>query len=158
VTAGTGITGEALFFSCAPAKLPTGVSCSFNPNPVMNIGNVQLILLLSSTTVGKMEPMGGVPWKRFSLGGSSIVVAGCMLWLPRRKRWIGGCRAISAALAFAFLMLLTACGTGGTFSSTSQQGHLTGTFTININVSGATPGAADLNQTVATAPLSVTLQ
>jgi hypothetical protein len=55
-------------------------------------------------------------------------------------------------------MLLTACGTSGTFSSTSQQGHLTGTFTININVSGATPGAADLNQTVATAPLSVTLQ
>jgi len=158
VTAGTGIPGEALLFSCAPATLPTGVSCSFSPNPVTNSGNVQLVLLLSSTTVGKMEPMGGVPWKIFSLGGSSIVVAGCILWLPRRKRWIAERRAISAALAFAFLMLLTACGTSGTFSSTSQQGHLTGTFTIDINVSGATPGAADLNQTVATAHLSVTLQ
>jgi hypothetical protein len=61
-------------------------------------------------------------------------------------------------VALGFLSILTACGTGGSFSATSQQGHLSGNYTISITVMGNTQGAADLNQTVATANLAVQLQ
>jgi hypothetical protein len=145
-------------FVCAPATLPTGVSCVFSPNPVVNSANAQLSLQLSSTIVGELLPMRDKPWKRLSAGGPYVIVAACALWMRRRSRRIGRRGGLSLILGFIFLTLLSACGTGGSFSSPSKQGHLTGDYTLSIVVSGATPGAADLNQTVATAPLSVTLQ
>jgi hypothetical protein len=54
--------------------------------------------------------------------------------------------------------LLGACGTNGSFSTASQQGHLSGSYTITLVATGATQGAADLSQTVATVPLSVTVK
>ena len=158
LTAGTGIPGESLLLTCSPASLPAGVSCSFTPNPVTNNGSAQITLKLSSTTVGELLPLGGAPLKPFSWGGSVVVFAGAMLWSRRRARWTRGNDTWFAAGALAFLLVLTACGTGGTFSGTSQQGHLTGNYTISISVMGNTQGAADLNQTVATANLAVNLQ
>jgi hypothetical protein len=158
LAAGTGILGEALMFACAPANLPTGVTCLFSPNPVVNSANAQLSLQLSSAIVGQLMPMRDKSWKRFSAGGPYVIVAACVLWMRRRARRTGRGRILSAILGFIFITLLSACGTGGSFSTTPTQGHLTGTYTLNIVVSGATLGAADLNQTVATAPLSVTLQ
>jgi hypothetical protein len=157
ITAGTGIPGESLLFSCAPSTLPTGVSCAFTPNPFTNAGSEQLVLQMSSSTVGAVTPMRRAPWKGFFLGGSSVIFA-ALLWMPRRPRWSSRYRFFTAALVLTFLMLMTACGTSGTFATKSGQGHLTGTYTVAINALGATQGAADLGQTVATVSLSVTLQ
>lgn len=157
ITAGTGIPGESLLFSCAPSTLPTGVSCAFTPNPFTNAGSEQLVLQMSSSTVGAVTPMRRAPWKGFFLGGSSVIFA-ALLWMRRRPRWSSRYRFFTAALVLTFLMLMTACGTSGTFATKSGQGHLTGTYTVDINALGATQGAADLGQTVATVSLSVTLQ
>ena len=153
LTAGTGIQGEALLFTCSPNSLPTGVSCSFTPNPVTNNGGAQLTLKLSSATVGELLPLKPLSW-----GGSVVVFTGAVLWSRRRMRWTRSNPTYLAAVALAFLFGLTACGTGGSFSGTSQQGHLSGNYTISITVMGNTQGAADLNQTVATANLAVKLQ
>jgi Beta-propeller repeat len=154
VAAGTGITGESLLFTCAPATLPTGVSCAFSPNPLTNGSSSPSMLTLSSTPVGGSLP---APWSPLSLGGSSVVFAVAMLWRRSKPRH-RGYRIFFAGFTFACSTLLGACGTNGSFSTASQQGHLSGSYTITLVATGATQGAADLSQTVATVPLSVTVK
>ena len=76
-----------------------------------------------------------------------------------RKKYDGRLILVLAiALGSAALLSLTACGTSGSFNGTTQEGHVTGTYTINISVSGASPSSADYNQTLTTVPLKVVLQ
>ena len=65
---------------------------------------------------------------------------------------------LAITLATAALLSLSACGTSGSFNTVSQGGKVTGTYTIDIDISGASQGAPDYNQTLATIPLKVTLQ
>ena len=161
--AGVGINGESVSFSCTPAFLPTGVNCSFFPNPVINDGNAkQITLQLISSGVAEVVPLRNGGWKGFILTGSSFVVAGSLLWM-RRKRWKGGYPVISACLSLMFFIVLSACGTGGSFTSPSQQGHPMGTHQIEIDMQG--PNAADQGkfaenqvQPLAKAMISITLQ
>ena len=160
ITAGTGIAGESMTLACTPATLPTGVSCSFTPNPVINSGGATVTLQLFSNNLNANLPMRGNPWNEYPIDGSAIVIAGCIFLIGCKKNHGGEkMMLVASALAFATLMSLAACGTGGSFhSNASSGGHVTGTYTINITASGATPGAADFNQTLTTVPLKVTLQ
>jgi hypothetical protein len=153
----TGIPGESILFTCRPATMPTGVSCSFNPNPVINSNSPKITLTLSSGSIAQGRPLHDDPWKRFTLGGSSIVIAGCLLFLRPR---LGKHSHVAMVACSALLcsLCLTACGSGGTLSSPSQPGHVTGTHVINIDVQGATANAADLNQVIATVAITLTIQ
>jgi hypothetical protein len=169
ITAGTGIAGESITLACSPATLPTGVSCSFTPNPVINTGGTAVTLQLFSNNLNAKQlfsnnlnanlPMRGNPWDKHPLDGSAVVITGCIFLIGFKNHGGKKMMLVTSALAFATLMFLTACGTGGSFhSNASSGGHVTGTYTINITASGATPGAADFNQTLTTVPLKVTLQ
>ena len=158
IVAGTGIVGESLALACAPATLPTGIGCSFTPNPVVNTAGAAVTLQLFSTTQSAHLPKSRRPWEQYPLGGSAVVIAGC-LWLfgRRNSRW-RGMMLFAITLATAALLSLSACGTSGSFNTVSQGGKVTGTYTIDIDISGASQGAPDYNQTLATIPLKVTLQ
>jgi hypothetical protein len=159
IAAGTGIAGESMTLACSPATLPTGVSCSFVPNPVINTGGAAVTLQLFSNNLNANLPMRGNPWEKHPLDGSAIVITGCIFLIGFKSHGGKKMMLVTSALAFATLMSLAACGTGGSFhSNASSGGHVTGTYTINITASGATPGAADFNQTLTTVPLKVTLQ
>lgn len=159
ITAGTGIAGESITLACSPATLPTDVSCSFTPNPVINTGGTAVTLQLFSNNLNANLPMRGNPWDKHPLDGSAVVITGCIFLIGFKNHGGKKMMLVTSALAFATLMFLTACGTGGSFhSNASSGGHVTGTYTINITASGATPGAADFNQTLTTVPLKVTLQ
>jgi hypothetical protein len=55
-------------------------------------------------------------------------------------------------------MYLTACGTGGSFSTKAQEGFATGTYEIKVTVTGATPGSPDYNQVVTIFSVNVSVQ
>ena len=159
ITAGTGIAGESMTLACTPATLPTGVSCSFTPNPVINTGGAAVTLQLFSNNLNANLPTRGNPWEKHPLDGSAIVITGCIFLIGFKNHGGKKMMLVASVLAFATLMSLAACGTGGSFhSNASSGGHVTGTYTINITASGATPGAADFNQTLTTIPLKVTLE
>jgi hypothetical protein len=158
ISAGTGIAGEAMAFVCAPKTLPTGVSCFFTPNPVVNAGGATLTLQLFSNNARNNLPMRDYPWRKLPVDGYAVIAVGSILVFGRKK--YGGRLILILAITVGStaLLSLTACGTSGTFNGTTQEGHVTGTYTINISVSGASPGSADYNQTLTTVPLKVVLQ
>jgi hypothetical protein len=153
-----GIAGEAMAFACVPKTLPTGVNCFFAPNPVVNSGGAAVTLQLSSNNARNNLPTRDFPGRQYPLDGYTVIAVGCILGFGRKK--CGGWLMVVLGIVggSAALLSLTACGTSGSFNSTTQPGHVTGTYTINISVSGASPGAADFNQTLTTVPLKVVLQ
>ena len=153
-----GIAGEAMTFSCVPATLPTGVSCFFTPNPVVNAGGAKLALQLFSNSTGNNLPTREDPWRRYPRDSYLAVAAGCLLMCGRKKYRGKMIMALAVTLGSATLLSVTACGTSGSFNGTTQGGHVTGTYTINISAAGASPGSADYNQTLTTVPLKVVLQ
>jgi hypothetical protein len=157
VKQGTGIPGESILFSCRPATLPTGVSCSFSQNPLINSGTPKVALTIASGPITQGPHLHDDPWKRFTLGGSSLVIAGALCWL-RPRLWKHAYLAIVACSALLCSICLTACGTGGALSGPSHPSHVTGSHVINVDVQGATVGAADLNQLLATVPVTLTIQ
>src|SRR5262249_21006974 len=156
ITSGTGIADESLSLSCAPATLPTGVACVFTPNPFANTAGAKVALVLYSNSQSTSLPMDRFPWGKYPLSGSSLIVA-CSLLMIGRGRLRGKERAVRAiVLATVVLVSLSGCGTSGTFGGATHPSHLTGTYTISIDVVGASPGAPDFNQTLAKVPLQVT--
>jgi hypothetical protein len=156
IVAGTGISGESLALACAPATLPTGIGCSFVPNPVVNAAGATITLQLFSTTQSAQLPKPRRPWQ--PLGGSAIVVASCLWFFGRRNSGRKAITFFALILATAALLSLSACGTSGSFNTGSQGGKVTGTYTIDIDITGASQDAPDYNQTLAAIPLKVTLQ
>ena len=159
IAAGTGIPGELLAFACTPATLPTGVNCTFTPNPVVNAaGGTTATLNLSSGAINAMAaPDQPGPWNKLPLGGSVVLAACCLLLGSRRLRhakmfvllWV----FISAGLVY-----LTACGTSGSFKTKTQEGFATGTYEIKVTVTGASPGSPDYNQVVTIFSVTVDIQ
>jgi hypothetical protein len=152
-----GIAGEAMAFSCDPNTLPTGVHCLFTPNPVVNAGGATVTLQLISNSARNNLPIRDYPWRKSPLDGYTVMAVGCILVFGRRKHG-GKLMVVLAVAGSAALLSLSACGTSGSFSGATQGGHVTGTYTINISVLGASPGAADFNETLTTVPLKVILQ
>jgi hypothetical protein len=158
ISAGTGIAGEAMTFACSPATLPTGVSCFFTPNPVVNAGGAKVTLQLFSNSARNNLPTRDYPWRRSPLDGYTVIAVGCILMCGRKKYSGRLMIVLAVSVGSTALLSLSACGTSGSFNGTTQPGHVTGTYTINISVSGASPGSADYNQTLTTVPLKVVLQ
>jgi beta-propeller repeat-containing protein len=159
ITAGTGIAGESMALACSPATLPSGVSCFFTPNPVVNAAGAMTTLQIVSNTVSFNFPNRDSPWKKYPFDDAAIVVAGCIFIFGRRRHDRRIMMVLTTTLAATALLSLAACGTGGTFNPTTQPSHVgAGTYTINITVSGASPGAADYNEPLTTVPIKVTLQ
>jgi hypothetical protein len=145
--------------ACSPATLPSGVSCFFTPNPVVNAAGAMTTLQIVSNTVSFNFPNRDSPWKKYPFDDAAIVVAGCIFIFGRRRHDRRIMMVLTTTLAATALLSLAACGTGGTFNPTTQPSHVgAGTYTINITVSGASPGAADYNEPLTTVPIKVTLQ
>ena len=160
ISAGTGVPGELLAFACTPATLPTGISCTFTPNPVVNAsGGTTVTLNLASTPINSMAAQKQqAPWKKFPLGGSVVLAACCLLFGSRRFRQGRMLALLLCMLTSVGLMYLTACGTGGSFSTKAQEGFATGTYEIKVTVTGATPGSPDYNQVVTIFSVNVSVQ
>ncbi len=159
IVAGTGIAGEAMTLACAPASLPTGVSCFFTPNPVVDAAGATVTLqLFSNNSVRNNSPTRSHPWRGYPLDGFTVVLAGCILGFSRKKYGRRMMMVLVFVLGSAAFLSLIACGTNNSLNSTTQGGHVAGTYTIHMSVSGASPGAADYNQTLTTVPLKVILQ
>jgi len=159
IVPGTGIPGEAMTLACSPATLPTGVSCFFAPNPVVDAAGAPVTLqLFSNNSVRNNSPTRSHPWGEYPLNGFTVVVACCIFGFGRKKYGGRMMMVLILVLGSAAFLSLTACGTSNSLNGTTQGGHVTGTYTINISVSGASPGAADYNQTLTTVPLKVILQ
>jgi hypothetical protein len=160
ISAGTGIPGELLALACTPATLPTGISCTFTPNPVVNAaGGTAVTLNLSSGAINSMaRPEQRGPWNRLPLGGSVVLAACCLLFGSRRFRQGRMFALLLCLFASAGLMYLTACGTGGSFKTNTQEGFATGTYEIKVTVTGASPGSPDYNQVVTIFSVKVDVQ
>jgi hypothetical protein len=157
ITSAAGMAAESIGLSCAPAQQPTGVSCVFSPNPVVNAGVTMVNLELFSNTVAT-SPGYGFPHNRYPLSGSALLVAGTIFFKWRKRSRRGKSLPVTAILASAALLTIAACGTSGSFTAPSHQGHLTGTYTLSITVTGATADNPDYNQTLTTVPLKVMIQ
>jgi hypothetical protein len=159
ITAGTGIAGESMALACSPATLPSGVSCFFTPNPVVNTAGAMTTLQIVSNTVSFNYPNRDSPWRKYPFDEAAIVVAGCIFIFGRRRYDRRIMMVLTTTLAATALLSLAACGTGGTFNPTTQPSHVgAGTYTINITVTGASPGAADYNEPLTTVSIKVNLQ
>jgi hypothetical protein len=156
VMGNTGIPGEMLSFTCRPTTLPTALSCSFFPNPVTNSDTAKTTLTISSVAVAATSPAPRGTWSQFSLA-STITIAGSLLWI-RRRTWRFRYTVLAACPAFLCLTLLSSCGTSGSFTSPPQQGRQTGTYTIYVDVQGATSDKADSIKSLASAAIAVTVQ
>jgi hypothetical protein len=157
VTTAAGMAAESMALSCAPAQQPTGVSCVFSPDPVANAGVTTVNLELFSNTVATSAGYGFPP-NRYPLSGSALLVAGAIFLNWRKRPGRRKSLPVTAILASAALLTIAACGTSGSFTAPNQQGHLTGTYTLSITVTGATADNPDYNQTLTTVPLKVIIQ
>ncbi|MGA9462456.1 MAG: chitobiase/beta-hexosaminidase C-terminal domain-containing protein [Terracidiphilus sp.] len=155
IGAGTGIPGEQYLIGCTPATLPSGVTCTSTPNPLMDGGTMNGTLVISSSqlNVGRAAPAR--PLGRIPIGGTLALA--CLVLIPFRMRRSRKALLALMLLSFAALFGLSGCGTNGNFKVTSQPTYVTGTFTINVSVTGATPNAPDFNQTVAISPIQITI-
>jgi hypothetical protein len=124
---------------------------------VNTIGGVSGTLELTSGVLTSSLPEHRVPGNRLPIGGLIPAVAGCVILLNRRNIRGKGLMLVVGMLSSAALLSMAACGVSGSFNTKSQPGYVTGTFTINVTVTGATRGAPDFNQTVTTFPVNVTI-
>jgi hypothetical protein len=125
---------------------------------VVNAGGAKVTLQLFSNSARNNLPTRDYPWRKSPLDGYTVIAVGCIL-VCGRKKYSGRLMIILAvSVGSAALLSLSACGTSGSFNGTTQPGHVTGTYTINISVSGASPESADYNKTLTTVPLKVVIQ
>jgi hypothetical protein len=157
---GTGIAGESYTLACTPATLPTDVSCVFNPNPLVDAaGGASGTLELTSNALTSKLPQRHLPWNRLPAGGSLIAVACCLIIGIRRNLRGRIPMLMMELIASAALISLAACGTSGSFKiPPATQQYVTGTYTIDVSVTGASSGAPDFNQTLTTVPVNVTIK
>jgi hypothetical protein len=156
---GTGISGDSYKLACAPASLPSDVTCVFNPNPIVNSpGSNSGTLVVTSNALNSRLLNQKRPGSNLPLGGSTLALACCFLFGIRRR--VNG-RVWMLALALVAsgtILSMTACGTGGSFKTGSGSDYATGTFAIKSTVTGANPSSSDYNQTVSTFTVNVTIQ
>lgn len=122
-------------FSCA-AGLPSGASCSFNPNnipftPGTNATvNTQLTITTTPRTIAALDPPREVSpiW--------AVSLFAVIFAVPRRRR-----TCALFAVSVALLVFLPACGGGGGSSTTTtktQSGTPAGSYTVTINGAAGT--------------------
>ncbi len=154
IGAGTGISGEQYSFACTPATLPSGVTCAFNPNPLIDAagGASGTLVITSSQLSSELQSPAkpGIP-----IGGTLALA--CLLLIPFRRKLSKKALLVLALISSAAFFAVSGCGTSGTFKTNSQPAYITGTFTVNVTVTGATSTAPDFNQTVSTSPIQFTI-
>jgi hypothetical protein len=147
---------QAVSFSCDPATLPQGVSCSFNPASVAPNGSAAVTSVLTVQTAGggsaSLEIQSS-PLSRWWLPAGGSTLALLLFWLPvsRRKTW----------QTWMGVLLLVVCIGGLTGCSAIEKaingddsgGNATppGTYSISVNA-GAGTGSTALLQ-----PLTVSI-
>jgi len=155
IPVGAGIGGESYSLACTPATLPSSVTCSFNPDPIVLVaGGTSGTLTITSNQLASLDH------DRVGLSplGSALAVLACCFFITFRRRRRNALFALLLAGASTALLAISACGTSGSLKLVPQPGYVTGTFVINVSVTGATAGAPDFNQTVAVSSLTVTIQ
>lgn len=124
-------------FSCS--GLPSGYTCTFNPNPlVITAGSsipTQLAISGSSTTASIHH--GSLPY----FPATTLAVALCFLGFRKRSRWQ---LLVFALIALTGLGLFSGCGGS---SSSSTPTPTTSTVTISATSTGLAGASANVTQT-----------
>lgn len=156
ISAGTGISGEQYSFACTPATLPSGVTCVFSPDPLIDAaGGASGTLVITSSQVNAELQRPAKPSNGLPIGGTLALA--CLALIPFRRKLGKKALLVLALVSSGAFFAVSGCGTNGTFKINSQPAYITGTFTVNVSVTGATSTAPDFNQTVATSAIQFTI-
>jgi hypothetical protein len=159
VAAGTGDPSQPTTLSCQQSTLPNGVSCAFTPPQVTFASANNTTFQLSMNTTGTSALLSNPPSRKSNLPlyASLFPLAGVVLLgvggKARRKLFVLG-----ACVLVMCLLLLSACGTNGTFGApppSSLSATPPGQYTVVIL--GQTPTQVPSSFTIITS-VSVTVQ
>jgi hypothetical protein len=162
LTPSTGYDG-AVTFAC-PSTLPTGVACSFLPNPLTPTGTPPFTSVLTITTTAPSSAMI-VPADVNAIHGnlnllaslSTMGLVGLVLSGDWKKRKLSDRFVIMAVIALVMIMAWAGCGGGGSSSTTTPPpsgGTPAGTYPLTVTTTGTagTNGGSTSPQ-----PLNITL-
>jgi len=164
LTPSTGYDG-AVTFAC-PSSLPSGVSCSFSPNPATPTSNPAYTSVLTITTTAPSAAMI-VPADVNAIHGnlnllaslSTIGLMGLVLTGDWKKRRFSGRIVILAVIALVMVLAWAGCG-GGSSSSTTPPpsgGTPAGSYPLTLTATG-TPGTNGGNTSQHTLNITLTVQ
>lgn len=132
-----GYTGT-LSFSCG--ALPTGVTCNFNPSSLNVAGSpTSTTLTISTTAATAANGSGPLPQHRNPWAPAGTLALAGMLGLALRGRTRKMARTLRGMCWFLLLAAAVAgaagCGSGGSYSKSSNPGTPSGSYMVSVVVS-----------------------